>query len=240
APTASTASSIAGDSTLARPMTATSDTTSAARLTNAVRFDGGAAWAVSAPCGRSGGTKKSRWSTVCTKTKSAYVVTDATPANASCVAENVGPGELVVNVGRTRQSVASVTTVANAAAVPSALNVAVRRRSVETTRHRPTTPLHVIIAAANTVSRASVSVSEPPEAMSATISPTSMTVTATARTSDPSGSPTRWATTSAWWTDARTAPARNAATRASTTSPGLRPHVAASARTATPETTRAH
>ncbi len=58
--------------------------------------------------------------------------------------------------------------------------------------------LHVIIAAANTVSRASVSVSGPPEAMSVTMRPTSMTVTATARTSEPPGSPTRWATTSAW------------------------------------------
>jgi hypothetical protein len=58
-------------------------------------------------------------------------------------------------------------------------------------------PLQVIIAAAKTVSRASVETSSPPETMSVTISPTSMTVTATARMSEPNGSPTRCATTSA-------------------------------------------
>ena len=62
----------------------------------------------------------------------------------------------------------------------------------------PTIPLSVIITAAKTVSRASVAVSEEsPDTISVTISATSMTVTATARTSDPNGSPTRWATTSA-------------------------------------------
>ena len=43
-----------------------------------------------------------------------------------------------------------------------------------------------------------------------TISATSITVTATASTSEPNGSPTRCATTSAWWTAASTATARNA------------------------------
>jgi hypothetical protein len=52
-------------------------------------------------------------------------------------------------------------------------------------------PLQVIITAANTVSRASVAVSEPPDTISVTISATSITVTAIARTSDPNGSPTR-------------------------------------------------
>jgi hypothetical protein len=56
-------------------------------------------------------------------------------------------------------------------------------------------PLHVIITAANTVSRARVAVSESLDTISVTISPTSMIVTATASTSDPKGSPTRWATT---------------------------------------------
>ena len=46
----------------------------------------------------------------------------------------------------------------------------------------------------------------PPLVISMTIRPTSMTVTATARISDPKGSPTRCATTSAWWTAASTAP----------------------------------
>ena len=49
----------------------------------------------------------------------------------------------------------------------------------------PTIPFVVIIAAANTVSRASVLVSLPPVVISVTISATSITVTATARTSEP-------------------------------------------------------
>ncbi len=61
--------------------------------------------------------------------------------------------------------------------------------------------MQVIITAANTVSRASVAVFGPPETISVTISATSITVTATASTSEPNGSPTRWAITSAWWTD---------------------------------------
>jgi hypothetical protein len=103
----------------------------------------------------------------------------------------------VVNVGSTRLSVASVDTVASAVAVPSALKDATRRRSAPTSSDMPTMPLQVIMTAANTVSRASVSVSEPPEAINVTISATSITVTATARTSEPYGSPTRCATTSA-------------------------------------------
>ena len=59
-------------------------------------------------------------------------------------------------------------------------------------------PFALIITAANTVSRASVEVSLPePPTISVTIRATSMTVTATARTSEPNGSPTRCATTSA-------------------------------------------
>ena len=111
---------------------------------------------------------------------------------------NSGPGALSVKFGRTSVSVASVHTVASAVAEPSALNSAKRRRSAPTIRQMPMIPLHVIITAANTVSRASVAaLSLSPETISVTISPTSITVTATASTIEPYGSPTRCATTSA-------------------------------------------
>src|SRR4051795_9793874 len=86
----------------------------------------------------------------------------------------------------------------------------------------------VIMTAANTVSRASEALLSPPEAMSVTISATSITVTATASTREPNGSPTRWATTSAWWTAARTATASTTATRATSTAGRERPQVATS------------
>ena len=73
---------------------------------------------------------------------------------------NSAPGAPIVNVGSTRQSTASVQTVASAVAVPSALNDAVPLCSAPTSRQIPTIPLVVIITAANTVSRASVSVSD--------------------------------------------------------------------------------
>ena len=57
--------------------------------------------------------------------------------------------------------------------------------------------MQVIITAANTVSRAREAALSPPDSIRVTIRATSITVTATARTSDPYGSPTRWATTSA-------------------------------------------
>jgi hypothetical protein len=135
-------------------------------------------------------------------------VTDETAANVSCAGENAGSGVLVVNVGRTRVKVASVITVARAVAAPSALNSAIGVRTVATRRDNPTIPLHVIMRAANTVSLARAWVSSGDDTISKTISPTSMTVTATASTSDPNGSPTRRAMTSAWWTAARTAAAR--------------------------------
>ena len=59
-------------------------------------------------------------------------------------------------------------------------------------------PLQTIMTAANTVSRASAALSVAAASMIETISATSITVTATARTSVPNGSPTRCATTSAW------------------------------------------
>jgi len=80
-------------------------------------------------------------------------------------------------------------------------------------------PFMVIITAANTVSLARVAASFPPDAISVTIRETSMTVTAAASTTDPNGSPTRWATTSAWCTAASTAPVRNAASSAASTGP---------------------
>lgn len=111
--------------------------------------------------------------------------------------ENSGPGLLVVKVGRTRLSVARVATVARAAPVPSGLKTAVPCRSEATIRHRPTMPLQVIMTAAKTVSLARVELLSPPSAISVTIRATSMIVTATARTREPKGSPTRWAMTSA-------------------------------------------
>ncbi len=67
------------------------------------------------------------------------------------------------------------------------------------------TPLQMIITAAKTVSRASTALSGPPASIIETMSEISITVTARARISVPSGSPTLWATTSAWWTAASTA-----------------------------------
>jgi hypothetical protein len=65
-------------------------------------------------------------------------------------------------------------------------------------------PLHTIMTAAKTVSRASPAFSTGAATMTDTIKATSITVTATARTSVPNGSPVRCATTSAWYTAAKT------------------------------------
>ena len=62
--------------------------------------------------------------------------------------------------GTTRQSVDNVATVANAPPVPSALNETTDPRRVPATIERPTMPLDVMITAANTVSRASVSAAD--------------------------------------------------------------------------------
>ena len=170
-------------------------------------------------------------------TNSPYSAIEATAANASWVDVNSPPDAPVVNAGSTRQTTASVQTVASAVAVPSALNDAVPRRSAPSSSEMPTMPLVVIITAANTVSRASVSVSSPPETISVTISATSITVTATASTSEPNGSPTRCAITSAWWTAASTADARNTPASTRTIVPGLLPQVAAVRTAATAGTT---
>ena len=60
------------------------------------------------------------------------------------------------------------------------------------------------MTAAKTVSRASPAFSAGAATMTETISATSITVTATAKTSVPYGSPVRCATTSAWYTAANT------------------------------------
>ncbi len=89
----------------------------------------------------------------------------------------------------------------------------------------PTMPLQVIITAAKTVSLARVELLSPPSAISVTMRATSMTVTAMASTREPKGSPIRWATTSAWCTAARTAPASTTVTRAMTGAGMARCHV---------------
>ena len=59
-------------------------------------------------------------------------------------------------------------------------------------------PLHTIMTAEKTVSRANPAFSAGAAIITDTISAVSTTVTARARTSVPNGSPTRWAMTSAW------------------------------------------
>ena len=103
---------------------------------------------------------------------------------------------------------ASVITAANAPPLPAAWNSTTWWRTAPTSNDSPTIPLQVIMMAAKTVSRASVAVCGPPEAVMLRIRPTSMIVTATARINEPNGSPTRWATTSAWCTATSTAPTR--------------------------------
>src|SRR5215469_12208088 len=71
-------------------------------------------------------------------------------------------------------------------------------------------PLHTIMTAANTVSRASPAFSAGAAIMTETISATSIIVTATARTSVPNDAPMRWATTRALYTDANTVAIRAA------------------------------
>jgi hypothetical protein len=155
--------------------------------------------------------------------------------------EYVGPLVDVVNAGSTSAMVATAVSVARVAVTPSTRNSSSWCRSAPTTRHRPTTPLQTIMKAANTVSRASVAVCSPPEDISVTMRPTSITVTATARISVPNGSPTRCATTSAWCTAAMTAATSAAATIARTgPAPGLPPHVATSTTAATGGSTRLH
>src|SRR5579875_516407 len=87
---------------------------------------------------------------------------------------------------------------ANAALAPCSWNPCSPCRAPPHSRQPPTTPLHTIMTAAKTVSRASPALPSGVAIMTVTISATSITVTATASTSVPNGSPRRWATTSAW------------------------------------------
>jgi hypothetical protein len=64
-------------------------------------------------------------------------------------------------------------------------------RSPPTSRHRPTTPLQMIITAEKIVSRATAALPSPPVSITDRIRAVSMTVTANARMSVPNGSPTR-------------------------------------------------
>jgi hypothetical protein len=123
-PTASTPASMAGDSTFASPTTAASETVSNARLIRVAAAEGGGACSSAAEASPSAttGRKKSRCRTVWVSTNMPYRTSEVTAAKASCEVENSGPGSLVVNVGNTSVSVASVTTVASAAPDPSALN----------------------------------------------------------------------------------------------------------------------
>ncbi|HEX5326380.1 MAG TPA: hypothetical protein VFW75_06905 [Acetobacteraceae bacterium] len=83
----------------------------------------------------------------------------------------------------------------------------------------PTMPLQISMTAANAVSRASSAQPGPGASMMATISPTSMTVTAMASTRVPNGSPMRRAITSAWRTAANTVPIRTTAITAANAPP---------------------
>ena len=132
---------------------------------------------------------------------------------------NDGPGSLTVNFGRTRVSPDSVITVARADPVPSGLNTARWCRRAQTSREQPTIPLRLIMTAAKTVSRARVEAWSEPLTIRVTMSATSMMVTATARIREPTGSPTRWAITSAWCTAASTAPTRKTPTTVTATGP---------------------
>src|SRR5699024_892626 len=99
--------------------------------------------------------------------------------------------------GNTMVNAARVVTQASAAPLPSGWNLVVPYFIEPTNNDNPTIPFMVIIAAANTVSRASDDASALPDIIMMTTRPTSMTVTAIANTSDPNGSPIRAATTSA-------------------------------------------
>ncbi len=89
--------------------------------------------------------------------------------------------------GSTRLRAPTAVSAASIAPVPSALNSAIRPRSVAARSDAPTTPFVAIMKAAKTVSRAKESLS--PLTVSVTIRPTSMMVTATASSSEPKGSP---------------------------------------------------
>ena len=158
-PAASTPSSIAGEIVLASPTTATSATTSSATLVSASRSDGGGACSSSPPASPDGQEVVAVAHGLDDDEQAVERRSTRRAANTSWAVENSGPGALVVNVGSTRQTVASVATAASALPDPSALKSATWRRSAPTSTDTPMIPLRVIITAAKTVSRASVAVS---------------------------------------------------------------------------------
>src|SRR6266404_3999607 len=108
----------------------------------------------------------------------AYSTNETTPAKISWEEENVGPAVEVVSVGNTSVRVVRVVKTASAGVVPSTRKASTWCRKLPTNKHRPTTPLQIIITVANTVSRASELAPAPAERIIETIRDTSMTVTA--------------------------------------------------------------
>ena len=78
------------------------------------------------------------------------------PAKASCTVEKEGPGVVVVYAGTTNVSVARAASTASAGLVPSTRYSSTRWRSAPTTRHSPRMPVHAIITAEYTASRATI------------------------------------------------------------------------------------
>ena len=157
APIAATASSIAGDSSLARPRRPRARP-AAGRGSSAPRGRGrvgvrppGRASSARAGSSRGGGRSgppRTGRRARARRPRRTRAAPTRTPA----------PGALGVNVGRTRHTTASVQTVASAVAVPSALNDAVPSAARRPAARSRRSPLQVIITAAKTVSRASVAV----------------------------------------------------------------------------------
>ena len=104
---------------------------------------------------------------------------------------------MVVKTGSTNDKVASAIRAAKAELAPSSRKLCSWCLRQPATTHRPTAPLQMIMIAEKIVSRGTAAAFEPPVSIIETMSEASITVTATARTSVPKGSPTRCATTSA-------------------------------------------
>src|SRR5699024_2590967 len=163
-PTAETAASIAGDSTFARPTTATSARTNTPALSSARNPPGrgvcGSGAVSPEPSAAdpetepATGRKKSRCRSVWVNTNNPYSSNEAHAAKTNCDAAYSGPGSLTVKFGNTIVNAANVVTQARAAPAPSGWNRVIPYRSEPTNNDTPTIPFVVIIAAANTVSRA--------------------------------------------------------------------------------------
>src|SRR6185437_10183153 len=144
------------------------------------------------------------------------------PAKTSCAVLKYGPGAVVAKLGKISVRVVSAASTAKAALAPWTWNPCSWWRAPPHSKHSPTIPLQTIITAANTVSRARAAFPVGTAIITDTISATSITVTATASTSVPNGSPVRCATTSAWCTAVNTAAHSAAPTSASNSAlPGI-------------------